>query len=36
MPELARAFEQAGGKAVDALITGSVDAAIRGDMIDYV
>ncbi len=32
MRELAAAFEAAGGMAVDAPVTGSVDAAIRGDM----
>jgi 3-hydroxyisobutyrate dehydrogenase len=32
MRELAAEFEAAGGQAVDAPVTGSVDAAIRGDM----
>ena len=32
MRALAREFEQKGGAAVDAPVTGSVDAAIRGDM----
>ncbi len=32
MRELAAEFEAKGGKAVDAPVTGSVDAAIRGDM----
>lgn len=32
MRELGAAFEAAGGHAVDAPVTGSVDAAIRGDM----
>lgn len=32
MRELAAAFQAAGGHAVDAPVTGSVDAAIRGDM----
>ncbi|HNP71451.1 MAG TPA: NAD(P)-dependent oxidoreductase [Kouleothrix sp.] len=36
MRELAAEFEQAGGFAVDAPVTGSVDAAIRGDMIMFV
>lgn len=36
MRELAQEFEQAGGWAVDAPVTGSVDAAIRGDMIMFV
>ena len=36
MRELAAEFEQAGGKAVDAPVTGSVDSAIRGDMIMFV
>ncbi|MEK7327335.1 MAG: NAD(P)-binding domain-containing protein, partial [Chloroflexota bacterium] len=36
MRELAAAFEQAGGLPVDAPVTGSVDAAIRGDMIMFV
>ncbi|MCB9101464.1 MAG: NAD(P)-dependent oxidoreductase [Anaerolineales bacterium] len=36
MRELATEFEQAGGLAVDAPVTGSVDAAIRGDMIMFV
>lgn len=36
MRELAAQFEQAGGFAVDAPVTGSVDAAIRGDMIMFV
>ncbi len=36
MRELAAEFEQAGGMAVDAPVTGSVDSAIRGDMIMFV
>jgi 3-hydroxyisobutyrate dehydrogenase-like beta-hydroxyacid dehydrogenase len=36
MRELATEFEQAGGLPVDAPVTGSVDAAIRGDMIMFV
>ncbi len=36
MRELAAEFEQAGGLPVDAPVTGSVDAAIRGDMIMFV
>ncbi len=36
MRELAAAFEQAGGLPVDAPVTGSVDSAIRGDMIMFV
>lgn len=36
MRELAATFEQAGGLPVDAPVTGSVDAAIRGDMIMFV
>lgn len=36
MRELAAVFEQAGGLPVDAPVTGSVDAAIRGDMIMFV
>ncbi|MFN8453661.1 MAG: NAD(P)-dependent oxidoreductase [Anaerolineae bacterium] len=36
MRELAAAFAQAGGLPVDAPVTGSVDAAIRGDMIMFV
>ena len=36
MRELATKFEQAGGLPVDAPVTGSVDAAIRGDMIMFV
>jgi 3-hydroxyisobutyrate dehydrogenase-like beta-hydroxyacid dehydrogenase len=36
MRELAAQFEQVGGLAVDAPVTGSVDAAIRGDMIMFV
>lgn len=36
MRELATEFEQAGGLPVDAPVTGSVDAAIRGNMIMFV
>ncbi len=36
MRELAAEFEKAGGLCVDAPVTGSVDAAIRGDMIMFV
>lgn len=36
MRELAAEFAQAGGQPVDAPVTGSVDAAIRGDMIMFV
>jgi 3-hydroxyisobutyrate dehydrogenase len=36
MRRLAADFEKAGGQAVDAPVTGSVDAAIRGDMIMFV
>lgn len=36
MRELAADFKQAGGFPVDAPVTGSVDAAIRGDMIMFV
>lgn len=36
MRELAAEFEKAGGEAVDAPVTGSVDSAIRGDMILFV
>ncbi len=36
MRQLAAEFEAAGGLAVDAPVTGSVDAAIRGDMIMFV
>ena len=36
MRELAAEFGQAGGLPVDAPVTGSVDAAIRGDMIMFV
>lgn len=36
MRQLAAEFAQAGGLAVDAPVTGSVDAAIRGDMIMFV
>jgi len=36
MRELAAIFEQAGGMVVDAPVTGSVDSAIRGDMIMFV
>jgi 3-hydroxyisobutyrate dehydrogenase len=36
MRELGTEFEQVGGLAVDAPVTGSVDAAIRGDMIMFV
>lgn len=36
MRKLAKEFEAAGGRAVDAPVTGSVDAAIRGDMIMFV
>ncbi|MBI3241631.1 MAG: NAD(P)-dependent oxidoreductase [Chloroflexi bacterium] len=36
MRELAAEFEHAGGLPVDAPVTGSVDAAIRGDMIMFV
>jgi 3-hydroxyisobutyrate dehydrogenase len=36
MRELAAEFEKAGGLPVDAPVTGSVDAAIRGDMIMFV
>jgi len=36
MRELAQAFEEADGLAVDAPVTGSVDSAIRGDMIMFV
>ncbi len=36
MRELAAEFEAAGGLCVDAPVTGSVDAAIRGDMIMFV
>ncbi|MBP7693595.1 MAG: NAD(P)-dependent oxidoreductase [Anaerolineales bacterium] len=36
MRALAADFERAGGSAVDAPVTGSVDAAIRGDMIMFV
>ena len=36
MRELAREFTAQGGLAVDAPVTGSVDAAIRGDMIMFV
>lgn len=36
MRQLARKFEEAGGLPVDAPVTGSVDAAIRGDMIMFV
>ncbi len=36
MRELARAFESAGGSAVDSPVTGSIDSAIRGDMILFV
>lgn len=36
MRELAAEFEKAGGFCVDAPVTGSVDAAIRGDMIMFV
>ena len=36
MRELAQQFERAGGLPVDAPVTGSVDSAIRGDMIMFV
>ena len=36
MRELAKEFESLGGLAVDAPVTGSLDAAIRGDMIMFV
>lgn len=36
MRKLAAIFEQAGGLAVDAPVTGSIDSAIRGDMILFV
>jgi hypothetical protein len=36
MRELAREFEAAGGAAVDAPVTGSIDSCIRGDMIQFV
>lgn len=36
MRQLAVEFEEAGGLSVDAPVTGSVDAAIRGDMIMFV
>ena len=36
MRELAAEFEEANGLAIDAPVTGSVDAAIRGDMIMFV
>ena len=36
MRELAQEFAAAGGQAVDAPVTGSVDSAIRGDMIRFV
>ena len=36
MRTLAAAFERAGGLAIDAPVTGSVDSAIRGDMILFV
>ena len=36
MRKLAKEFESLGGFAVDAPVTGSLDAAIRGDMIMYV
>jgi 3-hydroxyisobutyrate dehydrogenase-like beta-hydroxyacid dehydrogenase len=36
MRQLAAEFEQAGGKVIDAPVTGSVDSAIRGDMIIFV
>ncbi|MFN8443043.1 MAG: NAD(P)-dependent oxidoreductase [Caldilineaceae bacterium] len=36
MRQLAAAFEAAGGVAVDSPVTGSVDSAIRGDMIMFV
>jgi len=36
MRELAAAFEERGGHAVDAPVTGSIDSCIRGDMILFV
>ena len=36
MRRLAKEFEDAGGYSVDAPITGSLDSAIRGDMIMFV
>ena len=36
MRSLAKEFEEAGGYAVDAPVTGSLDSAIRGDMIMFV
>ena len=36
MRNLAKEFETLGGFAVDAPVTGSLDAAIRGDMIMFV
>ena len=36
MRSLAKKFEEAGGYAVDAPVTGSLDSAIRGDMIMFV
>ena len=36
MKKLAKKFENSGGFAIDAPVTGSVDAAIRGDMIMFV
>ena len=36
MRSLAKEFEESGGYAVDAPVTGSLDSAIRGDMIMFV